>query len=117
MDFDRNAPVFVQIKERIRRDILVGVYPPDCQLPPVRQLAVDMSVNPNTVQKALSLLEESGLVITKGTLGRFVTDNTELISRAGKQAKREKLRAFFRELNALGITNDEILEFMKEELE
>jgi DNA-binding transcriptional regulator YhcF (GntR family) len=114
-DFDRNSPVFLQIREKIKTDILNGVYPPDSQVPAVRQLALDMSVNPNTVQKALAMLEESGLIITKGTLGRFVTGDTALIESIKKRTRREILGRVFAALYARGITKEEIFEFMKED--
>ena len=48
--FDRNTPVFVQIADRIRRDVISGIYPPGEKIPTVRQLAAIAAVNPNTVQ-------------------------------------------------------------------
>ena len=73
--FDRNVPVFLQIKDRLKSDILNGVFSPRDKIPSVRQLALDMSVNPNTVQRALNILEEEGLIVTEGTTGKFVTDD------------------------------------------
>ena len=115
-ELDRNAPVFLQIFNKIKKDILIAQYPPNTQIPTVRQLACDMAVNPNTVQKALQLLEDEGLIVTRGTLGKFVTSDTEKIASVKKAVQNETLRAWLSELNALGITNDDVIEFIKKEV-
>ena len=88
-ELDRNAPMFLQIFDRLKKDIIRGKYPPNAQIPTVRQLACDMSVNPNTVQKALQILEDEGLIITRATLGKFVTSDTECIERVKQQLQKE----------------------------
>ena len=114
-ELDRNAPMFLQIFDRIKKDIVCAKYPPNTQIPTVRQLACDMSVNPNTVQKALQLLEDDRLIITRGTLGKFVTPDTLRIAEVRRVMQRETLRASVAELHELGITNEDIIEFVKKE--
>lgn len=114
-ELDRNAPMFLQIFDRIKKDIISAKYPPNTQIPTVRQLACDMSVNPNTVQKALQLLEDDGLIVTRGTLGKFVTPDTERIAAIKQVMQTETLRAWLSELHTLGITNDDVIEFIKKE--
>ena len=80
--FDSKIPVSLQLTHKLRIDILSGKYSPGEQFPPVRQLAYDASVNPNTVQKALTSLESEGLLITRGTVGRFVTDDESALTKA-----------------------------------
>lgn len=70
--FRGHSPVYRQIVRHIRADILSGCYQPDEQIPPVRQLAMEAGVNPNTMQRALSALEDEGLLVSRGTVGRFV---------------------------------------------
>ena len=60
--FNQTEAVFLQIANRLKREILSGKYAPDEQLPSVRQLAAEAAVNPNTVQKSLTFLEEQGLL-------------------------------------------------------
>jgi DNA-binding transcriptional regulator YhcF (GntR family) len=107
--------MFLQIFDKIKKDIISAKYPPNTQIPTVRQLACDMSVNPNTVQKALQLLEDEGLIITRGTLGKFVTSDTDLISRVKKQLQKETLRAWIAEMRDIGITTEGIIEFINSE--
>ena len=70
---DHKTPVFLQLASHLRNEIVAGKYAADEQIPSVRVLAAQASVNPNTMQKARLSLEEEGLLYTRGTLGRFVT--------------------------------------------
>ncbi len=112
---ERSIPFFLQISEKIRRDIISGHYAPDTQIPSVRQIACELSANPNTVQRALLLLEDEGLLYTKGTLGRFVTPDEQLINEAAERARDEVLRGLLAEAYSLGITGEKIIEFIKKE--
>ena len=113
--FNRTEVVFLQIKKRLKTDILKGKYPPDSQFPTVRQLASEATVNPNTMQKALSLLEEEGLLYSKGTLGRFVTNDTELLKKGKEDVRRELITALLSQARELGISERELIEFIETE--
>ena len=78
--FSSDKPVYLQISDKIVKKVLSGEYPVGEQIPTVRQIALEAAVNPNTVQHAFSELENEGLIISKGTMGRFVTEDTEIIS-------------------------------------
>ena len=114
-EFNRTEAVFIQIAKRLEREILSGQYAPDGQLPSVRQLAAEASVNPNTVQKALQHLEEEGLLYTKGTVGRFVTPDATVIERMRDRLRRETIRSWLAQLHELDISTDELIQFIKEE--
>lgn len=88
--FGSSLPLYVQIADRIRSNIVCGVYAKQEKLPAVRELALEASVNPNTMQRAFACLENEGLVITAGTTGRFVTDDDRVIQEA-----REKMASLF----------------------
>lgn len=88
--FGSSLPLYVQIADRIRSNIVCGVYAKQEKLPAVRELALEASVNPNTMQRAFTCLENEGLVITAGTMGRFVTDDDRVIQEA-----REKMASMF----------------------
>lgn len=115
--FDRNTPVFVQIADRIRRDVISGIYPPGEKIPTVRQLAAIAAVNPNTVQRALTFLEEEGLIYTRTTLGRFVTEDEDVLKNARERTKKQTVKKLLCEANSLGISAAELIEFIKEETE
>ena len=76
-NLDNNMPIYLQLMDRIQRDIISGRYGPGDKLPSVRELAVEAAVNPNTMQKALSELERRGLVYSQRTSGRFITEENE----------------------------------------
>ena len=114
---NRNLPVFVQICDYIRNGIFSGELPPDSQIPSVRQLALELATNPNTVQKALLLLEQDGLLYTKGTVGRFVTPDRDLIAREKQKTKADALREVLQEAYARGVTRQELLEYLQKEEE
>ncbi|MBO5415771.1 MAG: GntR family transcriptional regulator [Clostridia bacterium] len=113
--FNNTEPVFVQIANRLRIDIINGKYHPDEQIPSVRQLAFDASVNPNTMQKALASLEEEGLLCSRGTVGRFVTADMSLINGARERVRRRAVRDWLATARTLGISTEELINYIKEE--
>ncbi len=113
--FNRIEPVSVQIAHQIRYEILSGKYRADEQIPPVRQLAAEASVNPNTMQKALAKLEEEGLLCVRGTIGRFVTSDLAVLERAKTMMRREAVNRWVHEASELGMTREEMILYLKEE--
>ena len=79
-NLDSDRPIYAQLLERIQLQIVSGIYAPGDKLPSVRDLAAEASVNPNTMQKAFAELERSGLIETKRTSGRFVTEDKNMIT-------------------------------------
>lgn len=112
--FNQREPVFLQIANKLRGDILRGEYDSEVQFPSVRQLAAEASVNPNTMQKALSYLEEEGILYTKGTVGRFVTVDERTISASREKMRREFARKTIEESRAVGMNTEELIEYIKE---
>ena len=108
--FTSRAPVYLQIVSRIRADILGGVYSPDQQIPSVRQLAFEAGVNPNTMQKAFTVLEAERLFVTRGTVGRFITTDTDALESARQILRRETITRLIEEAGAVGISPEELIE-------
>ncbi len=108
-NLDSDRPIFIQIVERIQLDIISGIYHPGEKLPSVRELAGIAAVNPNTMQKALSELERSGLVYSHRTSGRFITEDTEMIENLKASLAEEKISEFFESMTKLGFQKTEIL--------
>ena len=108
--FTSRAPVYLQIVSRIRADILSGVYSPDQQIPSVRQLAFEAGVNPNTMQKAFAVLEAERLFVTRGTVGRFITTDTDALNEARQILRRETIARLVEEAGAVGISPEELIE-------
>ncbi|MBR5774379.1 MAG: GntR family transcriptional regulator [Clostridia bacterium] len=115
--FDKHTPVYVQIADKICAKIITGEYAPDEQIPSVRQLAYTAAVNPNTVQRALTELENEGILYSKGTLGRFVTSDQRLIAEAKHRAAKQLIADFLNEARQLSITKHELIKMIEEEIE
>ena len=83
--FDNDRPIYVQLVEKLRIEIISGKLKSGERLPSVRELALTVRVNPNTMQIALVELENEGLIYTERTNGKFVTKNEELIEKVKKE--------------------------------
>lgn len=110
--FSPHAPVYYQIAERIRKRILSGEFSPGDQIPSVRQYATEATVNPNTVQRALSELESTGLIESRGTLGRFVTEKTEIIEKCREDEARRLIGEFLNEAYRLHIPKADLIDMI-----
>ena len=111
--FVSGKPLAVQMADRLRGKILSGEYAPGEQFPTVRALAEMASVNPNTVQRSLLLLESEGLLLTKTTVGRFVTDDGETLARARAAEKKKMADALIAEAKEKGFECEELISYIR----
>ena len=116
-NLDSSRPIYLQIIERVQMDIITGRYQPGDKLPSVRDLAQEAAVPPNTMQKALSELERSGLIYSQRTSGRFITEDKELIHQMKKELAAAEVSAFVAHMKQLGITPEEIRQLLAETIE
>ena len=115
--FSSDKPVYLQIADRIVKKVLSGEYSAGEQIPTVRQIALEAAVNPNTVQHAFSELENEGLIISKGTLGRFVTDDTEIVTACRRRMAEQLVREFAKNMEQLSITKEQAITMIEEVME
>lgn len=108
--FTSDTPIYLQIAEIIKLRILRGEYPPGTRIPSVRELSQEAAVNPNTMQRALALVKSEGLLITRRTTGRTVTEHQELI----QLARRALAKEYIKQLSALNVSIEEINELIQE---
>ncbi|MDG3132447.1 GntR family transcriptional regulator [Streptococcus suis] len=106
--FDNNIPIYIQISNAIKLQIVTQQLKSGDKLPTVRDLAEIAGVNPNTVQRALSDLETEGFVYSVRTTGRFVTDNQELITQTRLKLAQQELATFVKNMLNLGFRQDEL---------
>ena len=111
-----DRPVFIQIMEILKRDIVTGVYGSGDKLPSVRDLAAEAAVNPNTMQRAFSELEREGLVYTKRTNGRFITEDTAMITQLKEQMALDAIAQFLNSMQQLGFSDEETVSLLKDTL-
>ena len=113
MKYDTDIPIYVQIIEKIKNDILNGTLVPGEKLPSIQEMAVMMEVNQNTVSRAYKDCESLGIIETKRGIGSFVIDNQDLISRLRTEKVTCITKAFIHDLESLGYSRAEIIELIK----
>ena len=111
-NFNDETPIYLQIIENIKIRIISKEYLPQQKLPSVRDLSLEYEVNPNTIQKALSELENSGLIFTERTNGKYVTDNEKLISDVRSQTIRKMVDDFYVAMAKIGLEKEDVLEIL-----
>lgn len=111
--FSPHRPIYYQVADRIRQFILSGEYASGEQIPSVRQLALEAAVNPNTIQHAFSELEDQGLIESRGTTGRFVTEDVSIIDECRNLEAQRLVRDFTRRASELRIPNDTLIEMIR----
>lgn len=110
--FDNDKPIYLQMVELIKTEIISGRLKCGEKIPSVRELAVQAKVNPNTVQKALAELERCGLIYTERTNGKFVTENKSIIKAYRDGIINEKVESFLKDMIHIGVSEDEIWEYL-----
>ncbi len=116
-NLDSDRPIFIQIIEKIQMDIISGLYAPGDKLPSVRELAQKASVNPNTMQKALSELERTGLVYSQRTSGRYITEDTAMIAELKSTLAKDIVTQFLDNMLRLGIPEEEVIPLISKIIE
>lgn len=114
-DLKSNQPIYTQLLEMIQLKIISGFYSAGGKLPSVRELASEAAVNPNTMQKALSELERSGLIYSQRTAGRFITEDADMIHKLREQIAAEQISVFFKRMEELGFSKKETVSLILNE--
>lgn len=112
--FDNERPIYIQLVEIIRVDIVSGKFKKGQKLPSVRELALIMKVNPNTMQKALVELENEKLIYTERTNGKYVTEDEKLIEKIKKQLAQEKVNNYLNSMKNIGISYELAVKYLQE---
>lgn len=112
-EFDNNIPIYIQIVEQLKIYIISGKFNPGDRMPSVRDLAFQTKVNPNTMQKALSELENLGLIYTERTNGKFVTTDKKLIIKYRDEYANNLSKQYFSNMKNIGINEKEAIEYLK----
>lgn len=112
-NLDSSRPIYAQIIERVRRDIVAGIYQPGDKLPSVRDLAALAGVNPNTMQKALSELERSGLVHAARTSGRYITEDKDMIEYLREELASAQVTEFLDKMKQMGFDHEKTIALIR----
>jgi GntR family transcriptional regulator len=118
VNWGSGIPIYLQIADRIKHMVATGEFPPGQQLPAIRQLALGLHIDPNTVARAYRMLDEEGVISTQQGRGTFIAEHPRLAELS--RLRQERLRALIGEalLEAFsrGHSPDEIQAAFKEEL-
>ncbi|WP_216395325.1 GntR family transcriptional regulator [Arcanobacterium phocae] len=114
MSVDVSRPIWIQLVETFSRNIVTGEWTAGSKIPSVRELALTTGVNPNTIQRALSQLDASGLTVAERTQGRFVTTDRALINDTQQDLASQATDAHIDAVSALGLSLDETVALIRE---
>lgn len=109
-----DRPIYVQLMETITAAIASGTLTAGSRLPSVREMAAQAGVNPNTMQRALAELEREGLLYSQRTAGRFVTDQSDLITQKRKELAMQQIRIFLSSMKEMGYTSEQTLNLIQQ---
>lgn len=114
IDYSDKRPIYEQIIEKYEHLILSGALEPNTKLPSVRTLAIDLSINPNTIQRAYQELERAGYIYSVKGRGNFVREDQGFTDRQ-KQKLLDSVAASIKDCKAAGVSLEEILTLAKEQ--
>lgn len=109
IDSMSRQPVYEQIVDQVEQMILSGLMRPGEQLPSVRSLSLELSINPNTIQKAYAELDGRGIIYTLPGRGGFVSQNAPELLAEARRSRLGTVRVLARELALAGVPEDEVL--------
>jgi len=116
IDFDAAYPIYEQVIEEIKKEIVRGELKAGAKLPSQRKLAKKIDVNPNTVQRAYREMEQRGLVETKRGRGTFIKDDDQVMIEIKKEMAQTAVIDFIDEMISLGFKRENILEKVESNL-
>ncbi len=117
MKFEENTPIYIQIMNYVKEKIINGNLKMGDKLPSVRELAEEIKVNPNTVQRAYQELEREEIAYSKRGMGRFITEDTEKIEGLKKHMADVIVISFIEGMSKIGYNAKDMLDIIKENLE
>ena len=114
MNFNDNLPIYIQIMNLLTKRIISGELKVGEKLPSVRELSTELKVNPNTIQRSYQELEREGVVYTQRGMGTFVSEDRKVLKELKHNRASSIIMHFIEDMNSLGFSKDEIIEFVKE---
>lgn len=116
MGFELNSkePIYLQIVAYMKRQIVSGELKGGERVLSVREYASEIKVNPNTIQRVYSELENEGLIHTQRGIGKFVTEDNEKVNDLREELFNETIEGFIRDSKALGFTKEDLMGIISE---
>ena len=115
INYRDGRPIYEQVVDEIEHMVVHGVLEPDSQLPTVRQMAAELSINPNTIQRAYSELESRGVIYSVKGKGNFVSPNAAALRERRLRDLQVQITELVRTARELGVSDAQLMEWMKGE--
>ncbi|MGM0836623.1 MAG: GntR family transcriptional regulator [Bacillota bacterium] len=112
--YESNKPIYLQIIDRISKEIVRGDLKPGDKLPSVREMAIQSGVNPNTIQRTYSEMERMEIVETRRGQGTFVTEDSGMVVQLRKSMEASVVESFVQSMREIGVTETEIIHSVEE---
>ena len=117
MNFDPNIPIYLQIMDEFKKNIVSNAFTLGSKVKSVRDLAIEYGVNPNTVQRALSELEREGLLRSERTSGRYICEDEELVKKLKIEQATFIVDKFINDMKSLGFQKQMIVDVVSKTFE
>lgn len=114
MEFDNKLPIYLQIINEIKRNIIIGELELGSKLPSVREMSVKYKVNPNTIQRVYSEMEREQITYTKRGKGTFITEDEDNIKRIREEISEEIIIAYITGMRNIGLSNEQMIYVLNE---
>lgn len=111
--FDNNIPIYIQLLEYVKIYIISGAFKCGEKLPSVRDFSITFKVNPNTMQKALSELENEGLIYTERTNGKYVTKDEKVIEKLKDEYAMTLAKSYFEGMKRVGFGKADSIKYLE----
>lgn len=115
MEFKNNIPIYLQVIEKIKQDIVSGKLKPGEKMLSSREYSNELGINFNTVARVYKELEMEEIVFTKRGLGTFITESTEQIENLRYEMAKNQITTFIKGMKQIGYTKEEMIRFIENE--
>lgn len=109
MEFDNTIPIYIQVIQQIKLEMIRGELPPGEKMPSARDLALKYQINPNTANRIYKELETEELVFTKRGLGTYVTENPQTLLQIREELAKKQLQEFITQMKAIGFSKEDLV--------
>lgn len=116
MEFEDKTPIYLQIIKLIKADIVTNKLKGGDKLPSVREMSINLKVNPNTIQRAYQELERRNLIYAQRGMGNYVREDQNMVEDIKKEMAEESINTFISSMKTLGFSPEEIVDTVKESL-
>jgi len=115
LEFNNNIPIYLQVIEKIKQDIVSGKLKPGEKMPSSRDYSNELGINFNTVARVYRELESEEIVFTKRGLGTFITESDQIIEKLRYTMAKNQITAFIDGMKQLGYTKEDMIKFIETE--